>query len=37
MTARRDLVDLVESISAGTGPARNPYWRTLTVDRVGGA
>lgn len=32
MTARRDLVNLVESISAGTGPARNPYWQTLTVD-----
>ncbi|MFC7850157.1 NUDIX hydrolase [Arthrobacter sp. NPDC057388] len=32
MTARQDLVDLVESIRAGTGPARNPYWRKLTVD-----
>ncbi|MBT2552061.1 CoA pyrophosphatase [Arthrobacter sp. ISL-5] len=32
MTARQDLVDLVESIKAGTGPARNPYWRKLTVD-----
>ena len=32
MTARQDLVDLVDSIRAGTGPARNPYWRTLTVD-----
>jgi 8-oxo-dGTP pyrophosphatase MutT (NUDIX family) len=32
VTARQDLVDLVESIRAGTGPARNPYWRKLTVD-----
>ena len=32
MTARQDLVDLVESIRAGNGPARNPYWRKLTVD-----
>jgi 8-oxo-dGTP pyrophosphatase MutT (NUDIX family) len=32
MTARQDLVDLVGSIKAGTGPARNPYWRRLTVD-----
>lgn len=32
MTARQDLVNLVESIRAGTGPARNPYWRKLTVD-----
>ena len=32
MTARQDLVTLVESIRAGTGPARNPYWRKLTVD-----
>lgn len=32
MTARQDLVNLLESIRAGTGPARNPYWRKLTVD-----
>ncbi|MFJ5698598.1 NUDIX hydrolase [Arthrobacter sp. NPDC093139] len=32
MTAHRDLVGLVESIRAGNGPARNPYWETLTVD-----
>jgi 8-oxo-dGTP pyrophosphatase MutT (NUDIX family) len=32
VTARQDLVNLVESIRAGTGPARNPYWRKLTVD-----
>lgn len=32
MTARQDLVDLVNAISAGTGPPRNPYWQKLTVD-----
>ncbi len=32
MTARQDLVELIAAIDAGTGPARNPYWRELTVD-----
>jgi 8-oxo-dGTP pyrophosphatase MutT (NUDIX family) len=32
MTARQDLIDLIASIEAGTAPARNPYWRELTVD-----
>jgi len=32
MTARQDLIDLITSIEAGTAPARNPYWRALTVD-----
>ncbi|XAS66833.1 CoA pyrophosphatase [Micrococcaceae bacterium Sec5.7] len=34
MTARQDLVDLVEAIHAGTGPARNPQLRALSVDRA---
>lgn len=32
MTARQDLVGLIEAITAGNGPERNPYWRGLTVD-----
>jgi 8-oxo-dGTP pyrophosphatase MutT (NUDIX family) len=32
MTARQDLVGLIEAITAGNGPERNPYWRDLTVD-----
>jgi 8-oxo-dGTP pyrophosphatase MutT (NUDIX family) len=32
MTARQDLIDLMAAIDAGTAPARNPYWRDLTVD-----
>jgi 8-oxo-dGTP pyrophosphatase MutT (NUDIX family) len=32
MTARQDLIDLIAAIDAGTAPARNPYWRDLTVD-----
>jgi 8-oxo-dGTP pyrophosphatase MutT (NUDIX family) len=32
VTARQDLVDLVNAISTGTGPPRNPYWQKLTVD-----
>ncbi|CAN7489693.1 NUDIX hydrolase [Arthrobacter sp. Leaf337] len=32
MTARQDLVGLIDAITAGNGPERNPYWRNLTVD-----
>ena len=32
MTARQDLVGLIDAITAGNGPERNPYWRDLSVD-----
>lgn len=32
MTARQDLVELVEAVKAGTAPAPDPRWRELVVE-----